>query len=127
MDTGENPYDPLGADVARIGLGAPPRPPLVGETPRPSGSGMEHGTGYSFWFFLSFSFSTPCAFADYLIAITWPSDSTISGWADVLEAIYKDIGGCLLFFLCYLFLVLCFYSWFLVRPASPPAEEHRLF
>ena len=108
VDTSKNPCDPPGVDVARIGLGAPPRPPLIGETPRPSGSVMEHGTCYSFWFFLCFSFSAPCAFADYLSAITGASDSTISGWADALEAVYKDIGGSLLFFPCYLFLVLCF-------------------
>jgi hypothetical protein len=47
-------------------------------------------------------------FANYLVAIAGASDSTISGWADVLEVVYKDIGGCLLFFPCYLFLVLCF-------------------
>ncbi|CAD6215442.1 unnamed protein product [Miscanthus lutarioriparius] len=47
VDTDKNPYDASGMDVARIGLGAPPRPPLVGETPRPSGSGMEHGTEHS--------------------------------------------------------------------------------
>jgi len=108
VDIDKKPYDPLGADVARIGLGAPPRPPLIGETPRPSGLGMEHGTGYSFCFFLSFSFSAPCAFANYLIAIIGASDITISGWAAALEAVHKDIGGCLLFFPSYLFLVLCF-------------------
>ena len=108
MDTDKKPYDPPGADVAQIGLGAPPRPLFIGEMPCPSGTGMEHGTCYSFWFFLSFSFSTPCAFADYIIAITGASDSTISGCADALEAVYKDIGGCLLFFLYNMFLVLCF-------------------
>ena len=56
MDTGKNPCDPTGMDVAWIGLGVPPKPPLVGETPYPSSPGMEHGIGYSFWFFLSFHF-----------------------------------------------------------------------
>ena len=32
--------------------------------------------------------------ADFLVAILGASDSTISGWVDVLEAIYNDIGGC---------------------------------
>jgi len=59
--TGKNPYDPLGTDIAQIGLGVPPRPPLIGETPYASGPGMEHDTCCSFWFFLSFSFSAPCA------------------------------------------------------------------
>ena len=106
--TGKNPCDPLGMDIAQIGLGAPPRPPLVGETPSPSVPSMEHCTCYSFWFFLSFSFYAPYVFADYLIAVTGASDSTISGWVDALEAVYKDIGCCLLFFPCYLFLVSCF-------------------
>ena len=41
----ENPDDPLGVDLARIGLGAPPRPPLGGTTPRPSGPGLDGGKG----------------------------------------------------------------------------------
>ena len=61
VDTDKNPYDPPGADVARIGLGVPPRPPLVGETHHPSVPGMDHGIGCSFWFFLNFSFSAPFA------------------------------------------------------------------
>ena len=40
-----DPNDPVGVDVARIGLGAPSRPSLVGETPRPFGLGMALGTG----------------------------------------------------------------------------------
>ena len=32
--------------------------------------------------------------ADFLVAIPGASDSIISGWADVLEVIYNDIGGC---------------------------------
>ena len=61
VDTGKNPCDPLGVNVAQIGLGVPPKPPLIGETPRPSSPGMEHDTCCSFWFFLSFSFSAPYA------------------------------------------------------------------
>jgi hypothetical protein len=49
--TGMNPIDPMGANVAQIGLGAPPRPPLVGETPHPSGPGMEHDTCCSYCLF----------------------------------------------------------------------------
>jgi len=53
--------------------------------------------------------------ADFLVAVPGASDSTISGWADVLEAIYNDIGGCssyiflfiLLFVLCFLHLFCC--------------------
>jgi hypothetical protein len=41
-----NPNDPMGVDLARIGLGAPPRPPLVGMTPGPSGPGQASGEGY---------------------------------------------------------------------------------
>ena len=41
----ENPNDPLGVDLTRIGLGAPPRPPLGGMTPRPSGLGLDGGEG----------------------------------------------------------------------------------
>ena len=43
--TNENLNDPLGVDLARIGLGAPPRPPLGGTTPRPSGPGLDGGEG----------------------------------------------------------------------------------
>jgi hypothetical protein len=52
VHTGESPSDPAGVDVAQIGLGSPPRPSLVGGTPRPSGPGMEHGIGRSYRFFL---------------------------------------------------------------------------
>ena len=40
-----NPNDPLSVDLARIGLGAPPRPPLGGATPRPSGLGLDGDKG----------------------------------------------------------------------------------
>ena len=43
--TDENPNDPLGVDLVRIGFGAPLRPPLGGMTPRPSGSGLDGGEG----------------------------------------------------------------------------------
>ena len=45
----ENPKDPLGVDLTRIGLGAPLRPPLVGATPCPSAPGIAGGEG---WFCL---------------------------------------------------------------------------
>jgi hypothetical protein len=44
-----NPNDPLGVDLARIGLGASPRSPLVGATPRPFALGPFGGEG---WFCL---------------------------------------------------------------------------
>ena len=44
--TNENLNDPLGVDLARIGLGAPLRPPLGGPTPHPSGAGLNGGEGY---------------------------------------------------------------------------------
>ena len=43
--TNENPNDPLGVDLARIGLGAPLRPPLEGATPRPSGPCLDGDEG----------------------------------------------------------------------------------
>ena len=52
--TDENPNDPLGVDLAWIGLGAPPRPPLGGPTPRPSSAGLDGGEGY--FLFLVFCF-----------------------------------------------------------------------
>ena len=45
----ENPSDPMGVDLAQIGLGALPRPPLVGVTPRPFAPGLDGGEG---WFCL---------------------------------------------------------------------------
>ena len=44
--TNENPNDPLGVDLARIGLGSPPRPPLGGLTPHPFGASLDGGEGY---------------------------------------------------------------------------------
>ena len=58
-DTDENPDDPLGVDLSRIGLGAPPRPPLVGMTPRPSTPGLASGEGwFCFLFFYFCAIST---------------------------------------------------------------------
>ena len=51
-----NPNDPLGVDLARIGLAGPLRPPLVGATPRPSALGLAGSEG---WFYFFFYF---CAF-----------------------------------------------------------------
>jgi hypothetical protein len=50
----ENPNDPLGVDLAQIGLGAPPRPLLAGMTPRPSGLGLD-GIEGCFCFLFSIS------------------------------------------------------------------------
>ena len=41
-----NPNDTLGVDLARISLGGPSRPPLVGATPRPSALGLAGGEGW---------------------------------------------------------------------------------
>ena len=38
----------------------------------------------------------------FLVDVLGASDSTISGWANVFEAIYNDIGGCLFYFSCFL-------------------------
>ena len=43
-----------------------------------------------------------------MIAVPGASDSTISGWADVLEAVYNDIGGCLSYIFCFLSFCLTF-------------------
>jgi hypothetical protein len=41
----ENPNDLVGVVLARIGLGALPRPPLAGTAPRPFGPGQASGEG----------------------------------------------------------------------------------
>jgi len=43
-----------------------------------------------------------------LVAIPGASDSTISGWTDVLEAVYNDIGGCSSYIFCFLAFCLMF-------------------
>jgi hypothetical protein len=78
-NAGKDPADPAGMDVAQIGLGAPPRPLLFGETPRPSSPGMEHGTGCSYCLFLSFELSLALSCSNYLVDIARASNSTISG------------------------------------------------
>lgn len=42
----ENPSEPADQDLARVGLGAPPRPPLARVNPSPSRSGQAGGEGY---------------------------------------------------------------------------------
>ena len=56
-----NPNDPMGVDLARVGLGGPSRPPLVGVTPRPTASGLAGGEG---WFCL-FSVSVLSIFLSF--------------------------------------------------------------
>jgi len=48
-----NPNDPLGVDLARIGLGGPSRPPLVGATPHSSALGLAGREGWFCLFFVS--------------------------------------------------------------------------
>ena len=91
--TDENTTDSSGVDLARIGLGAPPRSLLVGPTPRPSGAGLDGGEGY-FLFLVFISALFLFLVLLILLAILGAFDSIISGWADVLEVIYNDIGGC---------------------------------
>jgi hypothetical protein len=50
----EYPNDPLGVDLAWIGLGAPLRPLLAGMTPHPSGPGLD-GSECFFCFLFSVS------------------------------------------------------------------------
>ena len=58
---------------------------------------------------------------DQDLAVLGTFDNTISGWAECLEAIYNDIGGC--FFIFFLiFLSYLSYVLFVVRPPSPPFE-----
>jgi len=125
--TDENPNDPLGVDLARIGLGAPPRSLLVGPTPRPSGAGLDGGECY--FLFLVFLFLHYFYIWSLLIlfAILVAFDSTISGWADVLEAVHKDIGGCSSYIpYCITFCLTFLTHKFAARPPLPPSEEHGL-
>ena len=43
-----------------------------------------------------------------MVTVPGASDSTISGWADVLEAVYNDIGGCSSYIFCFLAFCLTF-------------------
>ena len=104
-------------------FGCGPRPNWLGSTSKAStwghnSSSIWSGPGWrrrllfaSYFPFLHYILFWSCWF---LVAILGSSDSTISGWADVLEAIYIDIGGCsccifffLLFVLCFLHLICC--------------------
>ena len=62
-----------------------------------------------------------------LFAIPGASDSTISGWADILEAVYKDIGGCSSYIpYCITFCLTFLTLKFAARPPSPPSKERGL-
>ena len=57
-----------------------------------------------------------------MVAVSGASDSTISGWADVLEAVSNDIGGCFSCF-CFLAFDLTFLTVdFAFRPPPPPSK-----
>ena len=59
-----------------------------------------------------------------MFTILGVSESTISGWADVLEAVYKDIGGCSSYIpYCITFCLTFLTLKFAARPPSPPSEE----
>ena len=59
-----NPNDPVGVDLARIGLGGPSRPPLVGATPHPSSPGLDGGEGWFCLFSVSVLSPFYLSFAD---------------------------------------------------------------
>ena len=81
-------------DLARIGLGAPLRPPLGGPLLiHPMLAWMAAKVTFRVLIFVSALFFV-FGPADFLVAVPGASDSTKSGWADVLEAIYNGIGGC---------------------------------
>ena len=62
-----------------------------------------------------------------LFAVLGASYNTISGWADVLEAVYKDIGGCSSYIpYCITFCLMFLTLKFAARPPLPPSEEHGL-
>ena len=62
-----------------------------------------------------------------MVAVSGASDSTISGWADVLEAVSNDIGGCFSCF-CFLAFDLTFLTVdFAFRPPPPPSKTCQLF
>lgn len=88
-----------GASLGRVGLEAPPLPSLVGTTPCPTIPELEHGLGSSvlplcslLFPFCFVDFTDVCAFflCFFILAV---SDSTISGWADAIHAVYSDVGG----------------------------------
>ena len=55
-----------------------------------------------------------------LCAISGASDNTISGWVDALEAVYREIGGCVLIFvLLFVFSLTFLILGFLIRSPSP--------
>ena len=78
--TDENPDDPLGVDLTRIGLGDPPKPPLGGLTPRPSGVGLDGGKG--FFLFLVFALFLYLVFANFVC------------YSRCLRQHNKWVGGC---------------------------------
>jgi hypothetical protein len=50
-----------GASISRVGLELPPRPPIVGPTPRPTAPRLERGMGLCLCFFNSFISLFICA------------------------------------------------------------------
>ena len=76
------------------------------------------------FYFLFFLFLRYFLFSVLLIlfAILGASDSTISGWANVLEAVYNDIGGCS----SYIFYFLTFCLTFLMLNLLLGRLCHRL-
>jgi hypothetical protein len=98
------------ASVAHIGLEAPPKSPLVSAT---------HGLGFCLTFLCLRCFLI-LSHSNSLFFILVASDTTISGWAGAIHAVYSDIGGTLP---C-LFMVFNFWSRvlyaFLVFRSPPP-------
>ena len=81
------------------------------------------------FYFLFFLFLRYFLFSVLLIlfAILGASDITISGWTDVLEAVYNDIGGCSSYIFYFLTFCLTFLTLiFAARPPSSPPEKRRL-
>lgn len=121
---------PLGVDLARTGLGAPPKAPVLPGTAGPSEPGRASGEGLLvllFFFFFVVCFVVLICIS--LVCSAGRSADTLSGWAEYLNALYKEIGGYLRLFVMCLFLLFAFTLLmlsFLCRPGTSPLPKGEL-
>jgi hypothetical protein len=99
-----------GASISRVGLELPPRPLVVGSTPRPTSPRLERGMGLYLRFFDSFISLRLCVLTFFIFLASAASDTTITVWADAINTVYNEIGGYLLrlFLLLFSIVVLMF-------------------
>jgi hypothetical protein len=95
-----------GVSIGKVGLELPPHSPVVGPTPRSTTPRLECGLGMCLQFlvvlYCSVFAHANAPFFSFCFLVLAAFDTTITGWADAVHAVYNEIGG---YFPCLSFVI----------------------